>query len=147
MKNKKSMQKIYKRRRIAFVTILAIALLCLGISLLNKNGLNKIAHGENTLLVGSKHVIDITKITSNEPNVPVVGAGMIPIKWNSSMNMWEITTTDDKEWYNYASGNYANVMLSDGVYQSELRYDMTNKKLAQKDTQVQYIHGYQDLHI
>ncbi len=133
MKNKESMQKIYKRRRIAFVTILAIALLCLIISLLNKNGLNKIAQGENTLMVGSQNVIDVSQITSNEPNVPVVGAGMIPIKWNPSINMWQITTTSDKEWYNYANGNYANVMLSDGYYKSELQVGITKDQLAENN--------------
>ena len=135
MKNKESMQKIYKRRKIAFVTILAIVLLCLIISLLNKNKLRKIAQEGSMLKLGAQEV-DISNITSNEPNVPVVGAGMIPIKWNSSINMWQITTTSDKEWYNYEEGNYANVMLSDGYYKSELQVGTTKEQLAENNVGV-----------
>ncbi len=135
MKNKESMQKIYKRRKIAFVTILAIVLLCLIISLLNKNKLSKIAQEGSMLKLGAQEV-DISNITSNEPNVPVVGAGMIPIKWNSSINMWQITTKSDKEWYNYEEGNYANVMLSDGYYKSELQVGTTKEQLSENNVGV-----------
>ncbi len=132
--NKKNTQKIYKRRIVA-LSILAIALLALIVSLLNKNRLRKIAQDGNMLVLGNQDVI-ITDITSNEPNVPVVGAGMIPIKWNSSINMWQITTKSDKEWYNYANGNYANVMLSDGYYKSELQVGTTKDQLAENNVGV-----------
>lgn len=50
---------------------------------------------------------------------------MIPIKWNGEY--WVITTADNSEWYDYSNGKWANVMLSDGIYSSELE---RNKKLA-----------------
>ncbi len=134
MKNKNNMQKVYKKRRITLFIILVAILLILAIALIQRNNIQKIALGQNALSinVGGKN-IDISKVISNEPNAPVVGAGMIPIKWNSSVGLWEITSVSDKSWYNYENGLWANVMLSDGVYQSELRVDMTNKKLAEKN--------------
>ncbi len=138
MKNNKINKNKYKKKRIAVITILAIVLLCLIIFVINKNALQKIAQGGYALNIG-KESIDISKVISAEPNVPVVGAGMIPIKWNSNTNLWEITTKDDESWYDYSNGFFANVMLSDGVYQSELRYDMTGKKLAEKNIGTQIL--------
>lgn len=56
---------------------------------------------------------------------------MIPIKWDGTY--WVITTKDDVDWYDYSRGKWANVMLSDGKYSSELEQ---NKTLAAFGTQV-----------
>ena len=138
MNNNKAKQKLNIYKRIAVITIIAIILLCLAITTTKKSNLQKTAQDENALLIGGKTNIDISKIASNtEVNPPAVGAGMIPIKWNEATEMWEITTVDDLTWYDYSKGTFANVMLSDGYYQSELRYDMTNKELAKAGTQIQ----------
>ncbi len=58
---------------------------------------------------------------------------MIPIKWNEEEQVWVITTKEDKEWYNYENGLWANVMLSDGYYKSELQIGTTQEQLAEKN--------------
>lgn len=113
MKNKnKNQQKIYKKRRIVFVCILILLALILIIGIQSRLNLKKIALGENALNIGGNE-IDLSKVLSNEPNPPSLGAGMIPIKWNG--NYWVITTIDDSEWYDYSAGKWANVMLSDRI--------------------------------
>ena len=49
-------------------------------------------------------------------NLPVLSAGMIPIKWIGDRVI--VTTTADPDWfdYNQSENKWANVMLSDGVY-------------------------------
>lgn len=55
-------------------------------------------------------------------NKPKLDEGMIPIKWNGKQ--WEVTTEDDRDWYNYGIKEdnsdklWANVMLSDGTYKA-----------------------------
>lgn len=103
-------QKVYRRRRTALIVVL-IALLALIVAIYATNSaVRTTAEVENSVdLNGFK--IDISKVISAEPNPPVVGAGMIPIKWDESIKMWVITTEND--WYDYKQGKWANVMLSD----------------------------------
>ena len=105
-------QKIYKRRRTAFAVAL-VALLGLIIAIYATNSTPKTTAdvGNSINLKGVN--IDISKVISVDPNPPVVGAGMIPIKWDDNIEMWVITTSDDEDWYNYSEGKWANVMLSD----------------------------------
>ncbi len=75
MNNNKTKQKLNKHKRVAVITIFAIILLCLVITTTKKSNLQKTAQGENTLLIGGKTNIDISKIASNtEVNPPVVSA-------------------------------------------------------------------------
>lgn len=76
---------------------------------------------------------------TNNPNIPKISAGMIPVKWDGSY--WIITTPNDTEWYNYENGKFAHVMLNDGYYQSELIQDMTNKELAKDNIGCQVSDG------
>lgn len=116
MKNKRNIkqQKIYKRRRIAFVFILILLAIILFLSIKSNLSLRKIAKGENALNIEGE-ALDLSKVLSQEPNPPSIGAGMIPVKWNEQKAMWEITTVNDSEWYNYKEGKWANVMLSDRI--------------------------------
>lgn len=114
------MQKKKQIKSIIIITIVVIILLLIMfaediIKLQNKIGLSEKAEQK------------LTNIT-NEPNIPKLSAGMIPIKWNG--NNWIITNKNDSDWYDYNNGKFAYIMLNDGVYQSELIRDMTNKKLA-----------------
>ncbi len=103
-------QKIYRRRRTALVVVL-IALLALIVAIYaTNNKLKTTAEVGNSVAINGFN-IDISKVISADPNPPVVGAGMIPIKWDESIKMWVITTEDD--WYDYEQGKWANVMLSD----------------------------------
>ena len=54
---------------------------------------------------------DIKKVNS-----PKLAEGMIPVKWNTSRNVWVVCDENDPTWYNYDSKEWANVMLSDGTY-------------------------------
>ncbi len=88
---------------------------------------------EDIIKLASKKQINLAENTendliSNEPNIPQLSAGMIPIKWDGAN--WVITTSKDKDWYDYSNGKPAYIMLNDGTYQSELIRDMTGKKLA-----------------
>lgn len=111
-------ETVYKRRRIAVFAILVV-LLVLIVSIYASTTRRKIANMENKIQINGAD-IDISGVISKEPNPPHLGAGMIPIKWNSDKGSWVITTKDDIEWYDYANGKWANIMLSDGVYSSEL---------------------------
>ncbi len=91
----------------------AIILLLLIVLILNKNKLYKtqqLATNEYTVSINNT-TIDISNVITAEPNVPVLGAGMIPIKWNEENKMWEITSKDN--WYDYSKGIPATMMLSD----------------------------------
>ena len=124
----KGKNKINRKKLIIAVLIILLLLIIL---FTNRNKLNKnnpIAMSEQQVTINGVS-IPIDNLISSTPNVPVLGAGMIPIKWNSTVGVWEITTQDDTSWYDYASGNYANIMLSDGKYSSELA---RNKELAVK---------------
>ena len=47
-------------------------------------------------------------------NTPKLSEGMIPVKYDGTN--WIICSQDDNEWYNYENKNWANIMLSDGTY-------------------------------
>lgn len=116
MKNKRNIkqQKIYKRRRIAFVVILILLAVILFLSIKSNLSLKKIAKGENALNIEGE-ALDLSGVLNQEPNPPQLGAGMIPVKWNEDKAMWEITTVNDSKWYDYSKGKWANVMLSDRI--------------------------------
>ena len=46
-------------------------------------------------------------------NKPVLGEGMIPVKWDGTS--WVVTDTKDEEWFNYQEKRWANIMLTDGL--------------------------------
>ena len=56
---------------------------------------------------------DIKKVNS-----PKLAEGMIPVKWNTSKNVWVVCDENDPTWYNYDSKEWANVMLRDGKYKT-----------------------------
>ena len=108
--------KIEKTNKIKIViAVIILLLLLLTIFLVNKNKLfktKKTANNEYNVAINEIQ-IDIRNVTTVDPNPPVIGAGMIPVKWNEIDSVWEITSEEDLEWYNYSEGKLANVMLSD----------------------------------
>ena len=54
--------------------------------------------------------------TEKGVNSPRTTEGMIPIKWDTSKNVWVVCSENDSTWYDYSSKEWANVMLSDGEY-------------------------------
>ncbi len=52
-------------------------------------------------------------IDTSGANKPVLLKGMTPVKYNEELNIWEVTTEDDVNWYNYDNKKWANVILSD----------------------------------
>ncbi len=116
MQKKKQTKSI---KKIIILTILAILLLLLIFAedIVKLTNSNKTALLENT----PNESIEV------EPNIPVLSAGMIPIKWNGTN--FVITTQEDKDWYDYKNGKPAYIMLNDGYYQSELKRGITNEQL------------------
>ena len=49
---------------------------------------------------------------------PTVAEGMTPVKWNGSK--WAKTTVEDKEWYNYGTKKWANVVLGDATFSGNI---------------------------
>lgn len=129
-------QKIYKRRRVSLLVAVALLATLIVIIYATTNNSNRVATIEGNVVYINGDSIDISKVISTEPNPPAIGAGMIPIKWNENASMWEITSKDSNDWYDYSNGKWANVMLSDGKYQSELQADMNGKELAKVGTQI-----------
>lgn len=136
MKNKNvgtSSARLKITNKIKIIIAVCILLLLLLIILFaNRSKLfktNKLANNEYSVTINTT-TIDISQITTNEPNTPILGAGMIPIRWNKLDNVWEITTKDDAQWYNYSTGNLPTVMLSDGYYKSEDEVGITQNQIA-----------------
>ena len=50
---------------------------------------------------------------SSGANIPKLGTGMVPVKWNGSN--WIVTNSKDSEWFNYSEKKWANIMLRDGL--------------------------------
>lgn len=46
-------------------------------------------------------------------NKPMVSKGMMPVVYDESTDNWVVTTEDDENWYDYANGKWATVMLMD----------------------------------
>lgn len=140
---------VHNKKRISnrfwVLTILVILLTIMSFILFKQKSNNmKKQIGEEhisnySIKVGSNNTIinfdkSIAK-TREEVNAPQMGAGMIPII-DIGGGLFEITTVDDKEWYDYTENRPAYMMLSDGKYLSELQQHMTNKKLARVGTQI-----------
>ncbi len=52
----------------------------------------------------------------SKPNAPEIKKGLTPVKWDNEQKSWVVTTTDDKDWYDYSKQEWANaVILKDGV--------------------------------
>ena len=130
-------------RQIITLTILAILLLLLIfaediIKLSNKNKIAKnnleTSEPKYTTTI-QNNTYDITNLIQDPKDIkPTLSAGMIPIKRDGEN--WIITTSNDKDWYDYTEYKPAYMMLNDGVYQSELRRDMTGKELAENNVGV-----------
>lgn len=118
------------------IAVIILLLLLLVILIVNRGKLfktSKIANNEYNVSINETK-IDISRVVTNEPNTPIIGAGMIPVKWNENNGVWEITSKEDPEWYNYSKGKLANVMLSDGYYKSELERGIDpEKQIASKN--------------
>ena len=108
-------------KKIILLTILAILLLLLIFveDIIKLTNSNKTALLENTP----------SQTSIVEPNIPVLSAGMIPIKWNGTN--FVITTQEDKDWYDYKNGKPAYIMLNDGYYQSELKRGITDDQVME----------------
>ena len=89
MENKKNNKKILL---VVSIIIIILIISVITIILLNKKDLKT-----------NKNV---------QVNAPQLIESMIPVKWKD--NKWIETTTDDKDWYNYANKKWANVKLADG---------------------------------
>ena len=50
---------------------------------------------------------------SSGANIPKLGAGMVPVKWDGSN--WIVTNSKDNEWFDYSKKQWANIMLRDGL--------------------------------
>lgn len=63
--------------------------------------------------------VNIQKIKTREnegiPNKPEVYSGMVPVKYDTSLNSWIIASAKKNNWYNYYNNQWANVMLLDGL--------------------------------
>ena len=133
-------QKKNKGRYIVTIALIILIILLSIVILKKTSKSNKIDEikletaGMTTINIGNA-TIDVTNQIALTPNKPVLSAGMIPIKYKDGY--WVITTSEDPEWYDYKNGKMANIMLNDGVYQSEQVADMIGKKIAQKDTRLQ----------
>lgn len=121
--------KIKNRKKNKFILILVAIAILFVLFLITRTKIMKkniVAKSEYEISLNGMS-ISLDNVISKTPNVPVVGAGMIPIKWNDNANMWEITTSKDSNWYDYSAGKFANVMLSDGYYKSELEVGIDDK--------------------
>ena len=107
------------------VIITGVAVLIIFLILLTADGIKNKDKNNNPIALSEQE----EKIT-NTPNAPMISAGMIPVKYNGD-NV--IICKNDSSWYNYNEGTLAYMMLNDGVYQSELTVNMTNKKLANEN--------------
>lgn len=122
-------------KKILILVALVITLLILTLAntrLISRNPIEQAKLEYLTTVIDKTY--DVNNLVAETPNIPLMSAGMIPIKWNGES--WQITTKDDIDWYNYNIGKPAYIMLNDGVYQSELVQDMTNKKMAKSGIEV-----------
>ena len=102
------------------VIITGVAVLIIFLILLTADGIKNIGKNNNQIGLSEQEIVV-------PPNAPVLSAGMIPVKYEGD-NLK--ICKNDSSWYSYENGTPAYMMLNDGVYQSELTVDMTNKKLA-----------------
>lgn len=115
---KRNIKKKNNSKKILFIAIIILILLASIIILTKTDKNDKINNikqenlGMNTTNIGDTP-FDITNQVAQTPNKPILSAGMIPVKYKNGN--WCITTEDDTEWYNYESGNMANIMLNDRI--------------------------------
>ena len=115
---KRNIKKKNNSKKILFIALIILILLASIIILTKTEKNNKINNikqeslGMNTTNIGNVP-IDITNQIATPANKPLLSAGMIPVKYKNGN--WYITTEDDPEWYNYANGNMANIMLNDRI--------------------------------
>ena len=64
---------------------------------------------------------------SSGANIPKLGTGMVPVKWNGSH--WIVTNSKDSEWFDYSKKQWANIMLRDGLEVEGVK-DATTASLA-----------------
>lgn len=114
---KRNVKKQNNSKKILFIALIILILLTCIIMLTKSDKNNKINNIKQESLGLSTNIgeatLDITNQITETPNKPVLSAGMIPVKYKNGN--WYITTEDDSEWYNYANGNMANIMLSDRI--------------------------------
>lgn len=99
------------------IGVTIILLLLVTMLIFNKTKVLKtqeIASNEYVVTI-NKTTLDISNLITAEPNLPVLSAGMIPIKWNEQDKVWQIA--DKNDWYDYKAGIPATVMLSDRILQ------------------------------
>ena len=117
---------------VALVVTIVILLILAGVSIVALSG-------QNGILSKAKEAVDKTKEaqadeqailgsllgeideslnsqynSSKGINVPKLSEGMIPVKYKDGN--WVICSQDDNEWYDYTNKKWANIMLSDGTY-------------------------------
>ncbi len=116
------MQK--KRRKIKNIKLIIMAIIAIVLLVM---------FSKNIINPQNKRKLDLSENTAKEativePNIPVVSAGMIPIKPYG--DSFVITNQNDNDWYNYSQGKPAYIMLNDGYYKSELERGITEDQLA-----------------
>ena len=77
---------------------------------------------------------DIKKVNS-----PKLAEGMIPVKWNTSKNVWVVCDENDPTWYNYDSKEWANVMLRDGSKYTPGKEVEEGAEIADKELGSMYV--------
>ncbi len=94
----------------------------------NQNENDKIFQEENLVIIDNSNEsinrkygrIEVVWIDENnnvieKPLEPSLG-GLTPIKFNSSINNFQVVQSNDEEWYNYDEQKWANAINSDGSY-------------------------------
>ena len=71
-------------------------------------------------------------ISVNNIPTPILGEGMVPVKWNEQEQSWYVCQSTDNSWYSYAEADkkWANVMLRDGLVVEGIA-DMATASLAE----------------
>ena len=120
-------------RKIKVISLIVLILIIIGILFLKLSKANKIAPmqeiatKEYTTIIGQNEY-NITNLVLNANEItPNISAGMIPIKYENGN--WTITTVNDTNWYDYANGRPAYIMLNDGYYKSELERGVKEEQL------------------
>lgn len=117
-------KKLNKKIIIALVIIAILLLILLSQSIIKSQNKRKLALSENTP----------NEAILAEPNIPVISAGMIPVKMDGGNLV--ITTKEDTNWYDYKNGKPAYIMLNDGYYKSELERGVKEEQLMQNNVGV-----------
>lgn len=114
-------KKINKKIIIAITIIAILLILLLSQNIIQSQNKKRLALSENA----PGEAVEV------KPNIPVISAGMIPVKLDGEQ--WIITTTSDPDWYDYSQGKPAYIMLNDGYYRSELERGVEKEQLMQNN--------------